>query len=605
MRFKGAQNQSTVSIRTLSRLLKETNAIKLFLLFLCGFLFFSEIFFNAEEEERIRFGTKNVRDTKTAFELRSSLARVGVRQSVINAHKRAARFVRVPSKFQASSVRARAYVDVDVDSDDFDVDEETRRGMNERFFRKIGLVPKPRFLIGGQSRRELARVRDGKTIVERRTVPEDAALPVAKVVSEELRSRDLEYVLERKVIPVRPEIAPERPRRGVKKKSAPFVPALSSMNSADNEDATALEEEEEKKKKKKMNDDDDDDDGGSVVDEEIENEKEEKEIVEEEVVVVEEEEEEEEEEEDVDVEKESKEVAIGVVAIGNEKPSPMQKAVLKAATYRLGGTKLKKLLDTEVDVFLSKSSMDAAGSDDKKISCGGKPVMQLKSYQALNEAVPELRDYIPDTDDVHTRGGLKPESKKLGRRCAVVGNSGSLLETNYGSEIDSHDAVIRFNAAPTKGFEKHVGKKTTIRVQNIDNLGWREPKDEMLVFTARDEKTFRHFAHYQKKKLAKRDDEKNHAQRVFNPEFWCHVWDWVDRRKLKPSSGFAGVIMALRTCSGKVSLYGFSHNNTRFHYFNVLDEKVTTSEVYQYHPLAEESEAFKYLGFHKKIIKKD
>ena len=459
MRFKGAQNQSTVSIRTLSRLLKETNAIKLFLVFLSGFLFFSKIFFNAEEEERIRFGTKNVRDTKTAFELRSSLARVGVRQSVINAHKRAARFVRVPSKFQASYVRARAYVDVDVNSDDFDVDEETRRGMNERFFRKIGLVPKPRFLIGGQSRRELARVRDGKTIVERRTVPEDAALPVAKVVSEELRSRDLEYVLERKVIPVRPEIAPERPRRGVKKKSAPFVPALSSMNSADNEDATALEEEEEKKKKKKMNDDDDDDAGGSVVDEEIENEKEEKEIVEEEVVFVEEEEEEE-EEEDVDVEKEGKEVAIGVVAIGNEKPSPMQKAVLKAATYRLGGTKLKKLLDTEVDVFLSKSSMDAAGSDDKKISCGGKPVMQLKSYQALNEAVPELRDYIPDTDDVHTRGGLKPESKKLGRRCAVVGNSGSLLK-----QIMAAKSIVTTQSFASTPRQRKVLKNMSVRRQ--------------------------------------------------------------------------------------------------------------------------------------------
>ena len=34
-----------------------------------------------------------------------------------------------------------------------------------------------------------------------------------------------------------------------------------------------------------------------------------------------------------------------------QKPTPMQKAVLKAATHRLGGTKLKKLMDTEVDIF--------------------------------------------------------------------------------------------------------------------------------------------------------------------------------------------------------------------------------------------------------------
>lgn len=33
-------------------------------------------------------------------------------------------------------------------------------------------------------------------------------------------------------------------------------------------------------------------------------------------------------------------------------------------------------------------------------------------------------------------------------RCAVIGNSGDLLKTNFGEEIDSYDAVVRENGAP-------------------------------------------------------------------------------------------------------------------------------------------------------------
>lgn len=51
-------------------------------------------------------------------------------------------------------------------------------------------------------------------------------------------------------------------------------------------------------------------------------------------------------------------------------------------------------------------------------------------------------------------------------RCAVVGNSGDLLKTKFGKEIDSYDAIIRGNGAPTKNYTQYVGKKVTFRLLN-------------------------------------------------------------------------------------------------------------------------------------------
>ena len=50
---------------------------------------------------------------------------------------------------------------------------------------------------------------------------------------------------------------------------------------------------------------------------------------------------------------------------------------------------------------------------------------------------------------------------------AVVGSSEHLLCSSHGTEIDTHQEVIRFNRAGTKGFEEHVGRRTTLRVVNF------------------------------------------------------------------------------------------------------------------------------------------
>uniref|UniRef100_A0A061S024 beta-galactoside alpha-(2,6)-sialyltransferase n=1 Tax=Tetraselmis sp. GSL018 TaxID=582737 RepID=A0A061S024_9CHLO len=239
--------------------------------------------------------------------------------------------------------------------------------------------------------------------------------------------------------------------------------------------------------------------------------------------------------------------------------------------------RLEPLLAKEVDVALNGILLEMKGS----ISCGGHLIMEFSSFEEVARASPDLASLVPESDLL---------SKKGWGSCAVVGNSGSVLQSAHGEEIDAHDTVVRFNRAPTRDFEQHVGSKTTIRVQNVDNLGYREKaSDKVLIFSARSAKDMSKF-------VTHRQRHPQHPQLAFNPEFWCHTWDWVAHRKLKPTSGMAGVVMALKHCDHPVDLYGFSHNATKFHYYNSLPEKVTHKEIYTYHPFVEEAEIYRELA---------
>ncbi|UYV75232.1 ST6GAL2 [Cordylochernes scorpioides] len=65
--------------------------------------------------------------------------------------------------------------------------------------------------------------------------------------------------------------------------------------------------------------------------------------------------------------------------------------------------------------------------------------------------------------------------------CAIVTNAGSLYNSKLGKDIvttsvvpDSHDAVLRFNNAPTIGYEEDVGAKTTFRLLNSQVVSKQE-----------------------------------------------------------------------------------------------------------------------------------
>eukprot|EP00899_Mesostigma_viride_P019716 jgi/Mesvir1/27746/Mv07436-RA.1 len=153
--------------------------------------------------------------------------------------------------------------------------------------------------------------------------------------------------------------------------------------------------------------------------------------------------------------------------------------------------------------------------------------------------------------------------------CAVVGSSNVLLTGTkindgdgkqrklWGADIDAHTAVIRFNEAPTKGFEKFAGSKTSVRFQNPERVGFAEGPSEVC------------FA-----KMGRVSRKKTPCSIMqFSPQWEAYtrvLWklynphgEKVDRTKF--SSGFIGIAFAMHVC-GSVDMYGFTHGTG--YYFN-------------------------------------
>jgi hypothetical protein len=170
--------------------------------------------------------------------------------------------------------------------------------------------------------------------------------------------------------------------------------------------------------------------------------------------------------------------------------------------------------------------------------------------------------------------------------CAVVGSNGNVRNNeNFGKEIDKHDVVIRFNDAPTVGYEDVVGSKTTIRIQNSDFCAKGErgskdfgneicmhytasPPDKMcnkassssckLVYPSHRDSKFI-FWYWKMNKIKGIEDLACIENAKLNKR--CNV--------LKISAGYYGIQLALNLC-GSVDLYGFgTSKETREtkHYF--------------------------------------
>ncbi|MBA0585927.1 hypothetical protein Gorai_016687, partial [Gossypium raimondii] len=105
---------------------------------------------------------------------------------------------------------------------------------------------------------------------------------------------------------------------------------------------------------------------------------------------------------------------------------------------------------------LTREYLDAR--PDGWLDYAAKRIAQLGADKCYNRTLCEehLNVLLPAKPPFHPRQF---------RTCAVVGNSGDLLKTEFGKEIDSHDAVIRDNEAPVnEKYAKYVGLKRDFRL---------------------------------------------------------------------------------------------------------------------------------------------
>ncbi|XP_071952577.1 alpha-N-acetyl-neuraminyl-2,3-beta-galactosyl-1,3-N-acetyl-galactosaminide alpha-2,6-sialyltransferase-like [Antedon mediterranea] len=213
-------------------------------------------------------------------------------------------------------------------------------------------------------------------------------------------------------------------------------------------------------------------------------------------------------------------------------------------------------------------------------------------------------------------------------KCAIISNSGRLLKTGAGREIDETECVIRMNTSPTKGFEQDVGSKTTIRVIGHANLKKLQSMPAILEEFFRVPKTkTKHLIvawlymthvnktsnpHYKATRILSKMypsisfyvptlESMQKAELIFKKE------TGITRKNAKTwfTTGWLTMLLAIATCKN-IAVYGMlehhhcqNHMNdpTLYHYYNPKDGKEC-----QYYKRSEESLAWGHLFITEKAI---
>ncbi|KAJ3679982.1 hypothetical protein LUZ60_016260 [Juncus effusus] len=239
------------------------------------------------------------------------------------------------------------------------------------------------------------------------------------------------------------------------------------------------------------------------------------------------------------------------------------------------------------------------------------------------EIMSQLVELVKRPIDLHN--GLGSDNSKRYNSCAVVGNSGILLNSNYGELIDSHEFVIRINNAPTRGYPDRVGSKTNLSFMNsnvfdqcsVYNRCFCRSYDKqvpivMYICQARQFINYAACKNSSETLVIVTDPRfdmlcarlvKYYSLKQFVEETGKTVEEWMDfhdREMFHYSSGLQAVMLALGVCD-RVSLFGFGKDVGAKHHYHTrqkaeLDLHDYEAEYMFYRDLVEQPDVVPFLN---------
>ena len=106
---------------------------------------------------------------------------------------------------------------------------------------------------------------------------------------------------------------------------------------------------------------------------------------------------------------------------------------------------------------------DVATHEAKLVKC----LEDISQCDATSyEAAYLLKEARSKVSSLFRPGSFRGMGNKKHQTCAIVGNAGHMVKHKYGSYIDKHDLVLRFNTQQVRRFRDKVGGKVTHRILN-------------------------------------------------------------------------------------------------------------------------------------------